>query len=179
MGASGAMLDYLDGRVSHFLIVKKTNAASAEVQDTAVPSMITPFELLVLQLERQRRISDRAAAVWLASLGNQTLDHDQILDLVIAHFSAYYASLEKMCAAVEREPGFAEALYHVARLALKVGFIDQGRKLFEAIEPLMDSTPEAFYYERDLAQLRDEEEPVAWLPTVKAGKRSIKLKVLD
>jgi hypothetical protein len=99
---------------------------------------------------------------------------------VTSHFSSYYDSLEKMCRAVEAEPGFAEALYHTARLAVKVGFVDLGRRLFEAIEPLMEATPELFYYERDLAQLRDEDEPVAWLPTVRpGGKKGIKLRVIE
>jgi len=179
LGADGAMLDYLEGRVEHLLVLRKTNATAPEVQQSPIPSLVTPFELLVLQLEKQRRVSDKAAAVWLASLGDQSLDHDEIVELVVAHFSSYFGSLEKLCAAVEAEPGFAEALYHLARLTIKVGFVELGHKLFDAIEPLMDQNPERFYFDRDLAQLRDEDEDVAWLPTVdNAGGRRIKLKVL-
>ena len=89
-------------------------------------------------------------------------------------------SLEKICSAVEAAPGFAEALYHLARLTIKVGFVELGRDLFEAIEPLMTENPERFYFDRDISQLRDENEDVAWLPNVDAqGGRRIELKVID
>jgi hypothetical protein len=180
LGGDGPMLDYLEGRVEHLLVLRKTNASAREVQDSPIPSLVTPFELLVLQLEKQRRVSDKAAAVWLASLGNTSLDHDQIVELVVAHFDSYFSSLEKLCDAVEAAPGFAEALYHLARLTIKVGFIELGRKLFDAIEPLMDENPERFYYDRDISQLRDENEQVTWMPTVDdAGGRRIKLKILE
>ncbi|MEM9492778.1 MAG: hypothetical protein AAGC55_26760, partial [Myxococcota bacterium] len=143
-----------------------------------VPSLITPFEMFILQLERQRQRSQEAAALWLASLGDgkRTLDHDEISALVIEHFSAYYDSLDKLIRACEHEPGFTEAVYHTARLALKAGFIRQGIELMDRLEPLMESCPEKRYYDRDLAELRDEEAPdaLANLPPVAETPRRFK-----
>ena len=181
-GATGPMSDYLEGRVGYALIVRQTNKDNAEVMQSPVPSMITPFEMFVLQLERQRRSSDKAASVWLAGMGNETMDHDDILSLVTEHFGSYYDSLEKLLSATEAEPGFAEALYHVARLSLKVGFLSEGRALFDAIEPLMVDSTEREFYRRDIATLRDEavSSQVASLPTIAEGaKRSTKLRVLN
>ncbi len=181
-GATGAMCDYLEGRVGHSLVVRQTNRQNAEVMQSPVPSMITPFEMFVLQLERQRRSSDKAAAVWLAGIGNDTLGHDDILTLVTEHFGSYYDALERTLSAAEAEPGFADALYHTARLALKVGFLDEGRTLMDRIEPLMADSLEERYYRRDIGTLRDEtvSAQVSSLPTIADGaRRSSKLRVLN
>jgi hypothetical protein len=162
--------------------MRATNVTNSEVLQSPVPSMITPFEMFILQLERQRRLSDRAASIWLAGIGDNTLTHDDILTLVTTHFGSYFDALERFMCAVEREPQFADALYHTARMVLKVGFIDEGRALFDRIEPLMESSVERTTYRRDLAALRDENvsAEVSSLPSISAqAKRSTKLKVLN
>jgi len=85
-----------------------------------------------------------------------------------------------LLSAATEVPGFADALYHTARMALKVGFAERGRKLFEAVEPLMESSPDRREYRRDLAQIRgDESSAISPLPKLTGtAKRSDKLRVL-
>ncbi len=182
--ASGPMIDYLEGRAEHLRVLRRINPNNMEVQGSPVPSLITPFEMFILQLERQRQRSQDAAAIWLASLGDgtRTLDHEEITALIVEHYASYYESMDKLLNAAEQAPGFTEALYHIARLALKVGFIRQGMDLMNAIEPLMESSPEKRFYHRDLAELRDEETPAALSnlpPVATTAKRSKSLKVLN
>ena len=182
--ASGPMIDYLEGRAEHLRVLRRINPNNMEVQSSPVPSLITPFEMFILQLERQRQRSQDAAAIWLASMGDgtRTLDHEEITALIVDHYGSYYDSLDKLMAAAEQVPGFTEALYHTARLSLKVGFIRPGMELMNAIEPLMDNSPEKRFYHRDLAELRDEETPAALSnlpPIAPTAKRSKSLKVLN
>ena len=184
LGAAGPMIDYLQGRAHHLRVLRATNPDSADVQSSPVPSLITPFEMFVLQLEGQRQRSQQAAALWLASIGDgkRTLSHEEISELVADHFRSYYDSLDKLLEAAEAAPGFTEALYHTARLALKVGFIRRGMALMNAIGPLMENSPEKHFYDRDMAELREEELPAVMnkLPPVPpTAKRSKSLKVLN
>jgi tetratricopeptide (TPR) repeat protein len=181
LGAAGAMLAYVRGRVRLAALMRATGTRAGDRVASPAPLMITPFEVFVLQLERQRQVSARAAAVWLAGLGDHTLDHDRILAVVTEHFTGYYAALADLLEAVELAPGFAEALYHLGRLALKVGFVAEGYALLEAVEPLMEGCVERQRYQRDLAQLRDGElaAQVAALPAIgDSARRSPELRVL-
>jgi hypothetical protein len=181
LGATGPAVDYVAARVRLTAILRQTNATNAEVLQSPIPSLITPFEMFVLQLERQRQQSDRAASVWLAGMGNETLGHDRILAVVTEHFGSYYDVLDGLVRAAEAQPGFGEALYHAARVALKVGFIAEGRALLDRIEPLLAGTGARQYYDRDMAQLRDDTvaAQVSDMPAIGASaRRSPKLKVL-
>ncbi|MCG8416909.1 MAG: tetratricopeptide repeat protein [Proteobacteria bacterium] len=184
MGESGPMLDYLEGRAHHLRVLRQLNPKSLNVHDSPVPSMIAPFEMFMLQLERQRQRSQEAAALWLASMGDgkRTLGHDEIAALITDYFSSYYDSLDRLLAAAERAPSFTDALYHTARLALKVGFIRQGFQLMSRLEPLMENHPEKPYYERDLAELHGTDVPVViedLAPVTATARRSRSLKVLS
>jgi|GEM_PF-5791575 len=181
LGAQGPMFDYLVSRVACGLIERAQGETPA---DGALPPLVTPFEMLVLQLERQRRLSDRAAAVWLATAtgDNETLGHEQIRELVVHHFESYYGALGGFIDAARGAPAFADALYHAARMALKVGFIDDGRALLEAIEPLMVTSSERQYYHRDLAALRDEPDLLTARPLPAVAPTAVRarsLKVLQ
>jgi tetratricopeptide (TPR) repeat protein len=182
LGAAGPWPPYLEGRIRHTVVVRQTNAGNPEILSSPVPALITPFELFVLQLEQQRRQSPRAASVWLAGLSRDTLDAEQILALVTEHFSAYYDALEWLLEAAEAHPGFADALYHVARLSIKVGFIAEGRELFDRLEPLAADADDQAFFRRDLAQLRDEQvaAQVSIVPAISAhARRSSRLRVLS
>lgn len=172
LGAGGPMLDYLEGRAKHLQLQKRTSPAHRARAWAA--ELITPFELFILQLEKQRRRSRKDVSAWIASASKAagagittisntrnadsstdvSIDHNDIVALVAEHFSAYYDCLEKFVAAVETVPGFSDALYHTARLALKAGFTDEGTALMTKIAPLMDASPEKSAYTRDLSQLR-------------------------
>jgi hypothetical protein len=152
LGASGPMLDYLEGRARHLQLHSRTSPGDRAKAWAA--EVITPFELFILQLRRQR--SDKAGAITVAprdAEGARPIQPHEITTLLAEHFSAYYDCLEKLVAAVESEPGFSDALYHTARLALKAGFTDEGLALMRKIAPLMDGSPERSSYARDLRQL--------------------------
>ena len=177
LGVAGPLAAYLAGRVRHGLAERAAEDAGSS---TGVSPLITRFEMFILQLEQQRRVSEQAAAVWLASAAGEshTLSHDQIRELVVGHFTAYYDALACFVDAAREHPGFADALYHAARLALKVGFIEEGRGLLEAVEPLMAGSGERVFYQRDLAALRDEPELLTARAQPEIGVKAVRAKSL-
>lgn len=161
-GASGPMVDYLEARVQHSHLQKHTQFSKGDHLFDASPlDLLSPFELFMLELDRQRRMPRKVFAHWLSfakdSPGRISVDSEDVLALMNKHFSGYYDCLDKLVAAVEREPAFTDALYHLARMALRVGFEEQWRELMEKLEPLMDASTERRFYERDLSQLRDDD----------------------
>ena len=178
LGDQSPMLRFLEARTEHLRQLREVHTDNAEINESPLPSMVTPLEVLILSLERQRKLADSGSGVWIP--GHGEIGDDEITAMVTEHFDRYYATTEKLLDAVEELPGFASALYHLARMALKIGAVELGRKLFEAIEPLMDSSPDKPYFERDIAQLREETSSlVSPLPKLTGtAKRSDKLKVL-
>jgi hypothetical protein len=90
--------------------------------------------------------------------------------------------LAKALDALEERPGFADAAYLVARLAVKAGLIEQGRTLFDALVPRMQTRPERDAFERDRKDLADPANAVAAAkqpPLPGPAKRSRSLKVLS
>jgi hypothetical protein len=170
LGGSGPMLDYLEGRAHHLQLHSRTSPGDRAQAWAA--EVITPFELFILQL-RQRRSRKAALAVAAAratGAGNARPIEPHELDALLSdHFSAYYDCLEKLMTAVESEPGFSDALYHTARLALKAGFTDEGLALMRKIAPLMDASPERSSYARDLRRLRGQMPELVSTQSVKAA----------
>jgi hypothetical protein len=178
LGDDSPMAQFLAARTDHLRQLREVHVDNAEINESPLPSMVSPLEVLILSLERQRRLVDSGSGVWIP--GHGELDDAQITAMVTEHFDRYYATTEKLLDAVEAVPGFAGALYHLARMTLKIGFVELGRQLFEAIEPLMEASPDKPYYDRDIAQLREDASSlVSPLPKLAGtAKRADKLKVL-
>lgn len=178
LGDESPMLRFLEARSEHLRQLREVHADNAEINESPLPSMVSPLEVLILSLERQRQLVDSGSGVWIP--GHGQLGDAEITELVTEHFDRYYATTEKLCDAVEKVPGFACALYHLARMSLKIGVVELGRQLFDAVEPLMESSPEKPFYDRDIAQLRDQTSSlVSPLPKLAGtARRADKLKVL-
>lgn len=178
LGDDSPMGWFLAARTEHLRQLRAVHTENAEINESPLPSMVSPLELLILSLERQRKLVDSGSGVWIP--GHGELDDEQITAMVSEHFDRYYATTEKLLDAVEAIPGFAGALYHLARMTLKIGFVELGRELFDAIEPLMSSSPDRPFFERDIGQLREEKSSlVSPLPKLTGtAKRADKLKVL-
>jgi hypothetical protein len=179
LGDDSPMLWFLGARSRHLRQLRELHADNAEIQSSPLPSMVSPLEVLILSLERQRRLGDAGSGVWIPGKGQ--ISDEQIAKMVTVHLTRYYDALEELLRAARAIPGFAGALYHCARMALKVGFVDEGRRLFDAIEPLMTGSPEKPFYERDLAQLREEKSSlVSPLPKLEGtARRASKLRVIE
>jgi hypothetical protein len=162
LGAIGVMSDYLEARLLHLHLQEQTRFSKGEhVFNSSATDLITPFELFMLELDRQHRRPRKAFTEWLQTTssdpGKSTANHNEVVALLTQHFSAYYDCLDKLVSAVQREPAFTDALYHLARMALKVGLIREGQAMMEKIEPLMFASTEKLDYERDLSHLRADE----------------------
>lgn len=184
LGARGAMLDYLEGRARYLHLQHRLGSGHEHAE-----TLLTPLDTLILQFQRSGKPRAELAPTDHAAtpLG---LDKADVIALVSDHFSAYYTCLDKLASAVEREPAFSDALYHTARMALQVGFLDEGLALMIEIAPLMESSPERHFYERDMAHLYREGmrrhatgfmgiPRISYLPGIHAGKRSSGPKVLN
>lgn len=181
LGGKEPMLDYVEGRVDHLVFVRRVNPGNPEVQRALVPPLVTPFDRLVIRLARQRHGVPRDAAVWLAAEGRaqeSRLDPEAVTELVADYHAATDRCLGLLLAAAEATPDSGERVYHCARLALKLGFVAEGRALMQRLEPLMRDSPERAAYERDLADMNGRvdlppEPPMP--PTPPGAKRSSKL----
>lgn len=180
-GASGPMVDYLEARVQHSHLQKHTQFSKGDHQFDASPlDLLTPFERFMLELDRQRRLPKKVFVHWLSftkdSPGRISVDNEDVLALMNKHFSGYYDCLDKLVAAVEREPAFTDALYHLARMALRVGFVDQWKQLMVKLEPLMDASTEKRFYDQDLTQLREDTNGslAAFIPSKMGENRSLR-----
>ena len=159
LGASGAMPDYLEARLQHLQMQEHTQFSKGHHKYTSSSAdLITPFELFMLELDRQHKRPKKAFAAWLEATTSdpdkQSANHNEVVALLTQHFTAYYDCLDKLVSAVQCEPAFTDALYHLARMAFKVGLVTEGKQLMEKIEPLMFASPEKLDYERDLSHLR-------------------------
>jgi len=83
--------------------------------------------------------------------------------------------------ALAAAPGFAEAGYLVARLAIKAGALAPGRAMFAAVAPRMTGRPDAEGLARDVRDLDDPDAAVQaakQAPVPESAKRSRRLRVL-
>lgn len=186
LGAMGAMPDYLEARLQHLQLQEHTQFSKGDHKYTSSPAdLITPFELFMLELNRQHKRPRKAFAEWLEATtsdpSKQSANHNEVVALLTQHFSAYYDCLDKLISAVQSEPAFTDALYHLARMALKVGLVAEGQALMEKIEPLMFSSPEKPDYERDLSHLRTDKTALLMssLVSPSTGRRASRPEMLD
>ncbi len=178
LGDRSPMLRFIEARLLVLSHLRGVHQDNAEIGESPIPNMITPIELLLLSFEKQRSLGGAGSGVWLPEHGQ--ISDEEIAAMVATHFAIYYESIEGLIAAATEVRGFSDALYHVARMALKIGFAERGRALFGAIEPLMESSPDRREYRRDVAQLHgDQSSVVSPLPKLTGtAKRSGKLRVL-
>lgn len=142
----------------------------------AVPPLITTGDLAVVTLGR-----GRGGAAWLTGSAEVQLSAAQVQAAIAEHREVTARCLGAALAALDRAPGFADAAYLAARLAVKAGLIAQASALFDAIAPRMLGRPDADAVARDLADLADPSRAVAAAKQkpLDKGQRSRKLRILQ
>ncbi len=161
---------YVAARAEH---LKFEHAVGAQ---GPIPPLVTTGDLAVVTLGR-----GRGGAAWLTGTAEVQLSATEVKAAMAEHREVTARCLERALVALEREPGFADAAYLVARLAVKAGFVKEATALFDAIAPRMVGRPEIEWFERDRADLADPEAAVKAAktkPVSATAKRSRSLKVL-
>jgi hypothetical protein len=164
-----ALAIYLAARAAHLHFEHGHGAVGA------VPPLITTGDLAVVTLGR-----GRGGATWLTGATDVQLSAVQVSAAIAEHRDVTARCLAGVLDALDRAPGFVDAGYLAARLAVKAGLVSQAGALFEAIAPRMIGRPEADAFERDRKDLVD---PAAAVAAAKQkppdkGQRSRGLRVL-
>lgn len=122
----------------------------------------------------------RGGAAWLAGATDVQLSAAQVGAAIAEHREVTARCLAGALAALALAPGFADAAYLAARLAVKAGLVSHARALFDALAPRMIGRPEAAAFERDRKDLADPTRAVeaAKQPALDKGQRSRSLRVL-
>lgn len=172
-----ALAKYITARAEHLKF--EHGVGSVE----AVPPLITAADVAVVTLAR-----GRGGAAWLTggapahgNGGDAQLSALEVRAAVGEHREITGRCLEGALAALALQPGFADAAYLTARLAVKAGFVDEAASMFDAIAPRMVGRPELETFERDRRDLVDPTTAVANArikPAAPSAKRSRSLKVL-
>jgi hypothetical protein len=142
----------------------------------SVPPIVTVGDLAVVTLAR-----GRGGAAWLTGMAETQLSAAEVKAAVAEHREITARCLAGALAALDKQPGFVDAAYLAARLAIKAGFVDVGTALFEAIVPRIAGRPDVDAFERDRRDLADPSGAVANAkikPVSPTSKRSRSLKVL-
>jgi len=141
----------------------------------AVPPLITTGDLAVVTLGR-----GRGSAAWLAGATDVQLSAAQVQAAIAEHREVTARCLSGALDALDLTPGFADAGYLAARLAVKAGLLGHARALFEALAPRMIGRPDADAFERDRKDLADPARAVAAAreKPLDKGQRSRSLRVL-
>jgi len=167
-----ALAHYVAARAEHLKFEHAVGAVGA------VPPLITAGDVAVVTLAR-----GRGGAAWLG-VGSETesqLSAVEVKAAVAEHREITARCLESALEALALQPGFVDAAYLVARLAVKAGFVDEATELFDALAPKIIGRPDAEAYERDRNDLADPSNAVANArikPASPTSKRSRSLKVL-
>ncbi|HEU0031820.1 MAG TPA: hypothetical protein VFQ53_14380 [Kofleriaceae bacterium] len=165
-----ALARYLDARAEHLRFEHASGAVGS------VPPLITTGDLAVVTLAR-----GRGGAAWLTGSTEIQLSSDEVKAAIAEHREITARCLDRALRALEREPGFVDAAYLVARLAVKAGLVEPATALFDAIAPKIAGRPDAESFERDRHDLADPSRAVAnakLRPVSPTAKRSRSLKVL-
>ena len=142
----------------------------------ALPPLVTTADLAVMTLAR-----GRGSAAWLQGAQEVQLSAEQVRAAVAEHREVTARCLGDALAALADLPGFADAAYLVARLAIKAGALGPARAMFDAVAPRIAGRPDAESFARDLRDLDDPEAAVAaakQAPVPESAKRSRSLRVL-
>jgi len=166
-----ALAAYLAARAEHLVFEHGAGSSGA------VPPLVTTADLAVVTLGR-----GRGGAAWLTGAQEVQLSSAQVRAAVAEHRDVTARCLARALTAVELAPGFVDAAYLVARLAIKAGLLGPGRAMFDAIPQRMIGRPDAVAYERDRKDLDDPTSAVAaakTAPVPEKAKRSRSLRVVS
>jgi len=169
--STGPLATYLRARAEH----QQFEHAAGAIDP--IPPLITTADLAVVTLA-----SGRGAATWLKGTSDVELSSAQARAAIAEHRELTARCLARGLEALETAPGFADAAYLVARLAVKAGLLAPARALFDALAPRMHGRPDADAFERDHKDLEDPSTAVAAAktqPLPGKAKRSRSLKVLS
>jgi hypothetical protein len=169
-GSDSALGAYVAARAAHLAFEQQAGARGA------IPPLVTTADLAVMTLAR-----GRGSAAWLQGAEEVNLSADQVRGAVAEHRSVTARCLGEALVALSLAPGWADAAYLVARLAVKAGLLEAGRDLFAAIAPRIAGRPDAEAFARDQRDLADPEGAVAAAkraPVAEAAVRSRSLRVL-
>jgi hypothetical protein len=168
---ANALAKYVAARAEHLKF--EHGVGSVE----AVPPLVTAADVAVVTLAR-----GRGGAAWLTGGADAQLSSLEVKAAVGEHREITSRCLEGGLASLALQPGFADAAFLVARLAVKAGFVDEAVSLFEVLVPRMVGRPDHDAFERDRRDLVDPSTAVA-NARIKAStptaKRSRSLKVLS
>jgi hypothetical protein len=161
---------YVCARAEHLAFEHGTGAIGA------LPPLVTTADLAIVTLAR-----GRGGAAWLTGGKEVQLSSDTVLAAVGEHREITARCLGLALDALALAPGFADAGYLVARLAIKAGALVEGSAMFETMASRMPGRPDAEAFARDRQDLADPSGAVAAAkrPAVRqVAKRSRSLRVL-
>jgi hypothetical protein len=166
---SGALAYYVSARATHLHFEHGHGAIGA------IPPLITTGDLAVVTLGR-----GRGGAAWLTGATDVQLSAAQVGAALAEHREVTARCLTLALDALDLAPGFADAAYLAARLAVKAGLITHARALFDALAPRMLGRPDADAFDRDRGDLADPTRAVAAAKQkpLDKGQRSRRLRVL-
>ena len=166
---------YVEARAMHLAFERATGSSALG----PVPPLITPGDLAIVTLA-----GAKGGAAWLSGAEEAQVSPEDVSAAMAQHRAATAAGLAMALDALEHAPGFADAAYLAARLAVKAGALREARALFAAVAGRMTGRPDADSFARDLADLDDPSGAVAAAlqppkaPVAPTAKRSRSLKVL-
>ena len=169
----GPLATYIEARALHLAFELDTGATGA------VPPLVTSGDVAIVTLA-----GARGGSAWMTGAEDVQISKEQLTSAIEAHRTATSRSLALALDALDAAPGFADAAYLVARLAVKSGAVTTGRALFDVLATRMAGRPDAEAFARDLRDLADPSGAVsaAMQPappaTPPSAKRSRSLKVL-
>jgi hypothetical protein len=171
-GPPDALAAYVAARAEHLRFEHGAGAAGA------VPPLVTTADLAIVTLA-----GGRGAAAWLTGATDVQLSADQVRAAIAEHREITARCLAGALDARDAAPGFTDAAYLAARLAVKAGLLPAARALFDAIAPRIAGRPDADAFERDRRDLADPTGAVAAAQTApppsSKAKRSRSLRVLS
>lgn len=169
-GEGTALEIYLRARAEHLAFEHASGAVGA------LPPLVTTGDLAVVTLAR-----GRGSPTWLTGSTEVQLSAAQVRAAVGGHREVTARCLTGALDALAAAPGFADAGYLVARLAVKAGAVAAAREMFEILAPRMAGRPDADAFARDRSDLDDPSRAVTAAkqkPVPAGARRSTRLKVL-
>jgi hypothetical protein len=172
-GDVSALAKYVAARAEHLKFEHGVGAIGA------VPPLVTAADVAVVTLAR-----GRGGAAWMTGGGSGLdgqLSSADVKAAVAEHREITARCLDRALGALDLQPGFVDAAYLVARLAVKAGFVEEAVALFNALAPKILGRPDAEAFDRDRNDLADPTAAVAAArikPEPPTVKRSRSLKVL-
>ena len=171
-GGSGdrALAAYVAARAEHLKFEHAVGAVGS------VPPLVTTGDLAVVTLAR-----GRGGSAWLTGAAEAQLSAAEVKAAVAEHREITARCLEGALYALALQPGFVDAAYLAARLAVKAGFVGAGGALLAAIAPRIEGRPDVEAFDRDRRDLSDPSGAVANAkikPVSPTAQRSRSLKVL-